>query len=206
MEYNLIPTLQQTTGKQMKKKLLFPVLLILITISSITAQSAKPEAADNVLKAALNQAQQTDRNVFLFFHASWCGWCKRFEKALGSEELKNIFEKNFVITFLDVLEREEKIAELENPGARDVMMKYDGEKSGLPFYAFLDKTGKKICDSNVMDKNSNIGYPGSDEEIAAFGKLLKQSAPKLSNDEYQKIISYLKANSPANQPRPQKTK
>lgn len=185
----------------MKRKISLLVLICILSIGSISAQTDRPEPAEKILKSAITTAKETDRNVFLFFHASWCSWCRRFEKALDSEELKGIFEKNFVVTYLDVLEREEKVDQLENPGGREILAKMGGEKSGLPFYAFIDKTGKKICDSNVMDKNSNIGYPGSDEEIAAFGKLLKLSAPKLSKEDYQKIIDYLTTNSPAKQPR-----
>ena len=72
---------------------------------------------------------------------------------------------------------------VENPGGKEIMAKLGGEKSGLPFYAFLDATGKKLADSNVMPtQNPNIGYPGSAEEIEAFGKLLKASAKNLSDD------------------------
>ena len=109
---------------------------------------------------------------------------------------------NFIITHLDVQERGDKIKELENPGGNEVMKSFGGEKSGLPFYVLLDAAGKKLADSNVMDKNSNIGYPGSDEEIAAFGKLLKVSAKHLSNENYSVIINYLKKNAPKSTPAP----
>jgi hypothetical protein len=71
------------------------------------------------------------------------------------------------------------------------------EKSGLPFYKFLDAAGKKLADSNVMPENQNIGYPGSAEEIEAFGKLLKVSAKNLSDEKFTTIIDYLKKNAPA---------
>lgn len=115
---------------------------------------------------------------------------------MNSDELKKIFEDNYIVTHLDVLERNEKIALFENPGGKEFMAKLGGEKSGLPFYAFLDSEGKMISNSNVMDKESNIGYPGSAEEIEAFGKLLKSSANKLSEEQFATIIEYLKANAP----------
>ncbi|MDP3581921.1 MAG: hypothetical protein Q8S39_08285, partial [Ignavibacteria bacterium] len=117
-------------------------------------------------------------------------------KAMNSGELKKIFEDSYVITHLDVLERNEKIALLENPGGKEFMAKLGGAKSGLPFYAFLDSDGKMFSNSNVMDKKSNIGYPGSAEEIDAFGKLLKSSAKNLSEELLTTIIEYLKANAP----------
>jgi len=47
-----------------------------------------------------------------------------------------------------------------------------------------------------MDKESNIGYPGSEEEIETFGKLLKSSAKNLSDEQFTAIVDYLKANAP----------
>jgi len=181
----------------MLKKLTLTLLVSLFTITLLFGQDTKPQLADNILKAAYKEAKASDKNVFLIFHASWCSWCKRLDKAMQSDELKKIFEDNYVITHVDVLEAKDKIETLENPGGREIMAKLGGEKSGLPFYAFLDEEGNKIADSNVMPtKNPNIGYPGSAEEIEAFGKILKISAPKMSKDNFNTIISYLKTNAP----------
>ena len=119
----------------MSRKFMIGILLILISFPSF-AQTAKPKPADKILKTAIAEAKSSNKNVFVFFHASWCGWCKRLEKAITSDELKDIFNNNFVITHIDVLEREEKVEQLENPGGRDIMAKFGGEKSGLPFLCF----------------------------------------------------------------------
>ena len=71
-----------------------------------------------------------------------------------------------------------------------------GEKSGLPFYAFIDAKGKKVADSNVMPKDQNIGYPGSQEEIVAFEKLLKKTAPLMSVGQRATIVAYFQKNAP----------
>ena len=182
----------------MFRKLALTLLVTLFTITILMGQDAKPQPADNILKAAYKEAQTSDKNVFLIFHASWCSWCKRLDKAMQSDELKKIFEDNYIITHLDVSETQpDKIKTLENPGSKEIMAKLGGEKSGLPFYAFLDADGKKVADSNVMPtKNPNIGYPGSAEEIDAFGKLLKASAKNLSDEKFALIIDYLKKNAP----------
>ena len=181
----------------MFKKLTLTLFLTLFTVTLLLGQDTKPQTADSILKSSYKEAKASDKNVFLIFHASWCGWCKRLEKVMQSDELKKIFEDNYIITHLDVLENGEKIEALENPGGREIMKNLGGEKSGLPFYVFLDAAGKKLADSNMMStQNPNIGYPGSDEEIAAFGKILKVSAKHLSNENYSAIIDYLKKNAP----------
>jgi thioredoxin-related protein len=180
----------------MFRKVIVVSALILFTLSFVSAQDAKPQNANKILKTAYQEAKTSDKNVFLIFHASWCSWCKRLEKAIQSDELKKIFEDNFVITHLDVLERGDKIAVLENPGGKEIMAKLGGEKSGLPFYVWLNAKGEKLANSNVMSENMNIGYPGSAEEIAAFGKLLKSSAKHMDDKQLETILDYLKKNAP----------
>jgi thioredoxin-related protein len=169
--------------------------LMIFTVFSYGQESA-PLPAEKIMTKAFSEAKASDKNVFLIFHASWCGWCKRLDKAMQSDELKTIFETNYTIVHLDVLERGEKIAALENPGGREYMKKLGGEKSGLPFYAFLKSDGEKISDSNVMPKETNIGYPGSEEEIEAFGKLLRSASNRLDDAQYTAVIEYLKKNAP----------
>ncbi len=180
----------------MFKRILTLVALFLFVSISVTAQSGKPLPADKVIKTAVTEAKASNKNVFVFFHASWCGWCKRLEKAINSDELKSIFDKNFVIARLDVLERGAKVDSLENPGGRDIMKKFGGEKSGLPFYVFLDDSGKKIADSNSMPKSSNIGYPVSDEEINTFVKVIGKSSKHLSKENIRILKKYLHDNAP----------
>ena len=180
----------------MFRKVMVVSALICFSLSLISAQDSKPQQADKILNAAYKEAKTSDRNVFLIFHASWCSWCKRLEKAIQSDELKKILEDNFVITHLDVLERGDKITTLENPGGKEIMAKLGGEKSGLPFYVWLDANGEKLANSNVMSENSNIGYPGSAEEIEAFGKLLKSAAKNMDDKQLETILEYLKKNAP----------
>jgi hypothetical protein len=85
---------------------------------------------------------------------------------------------------------------LENPGGNEMIAEYGGAKSGLPFYSFLNSDGKKIADSNVMPKDQNIGYPGTPEEIAAFNILLKQTAPRMTDEQRSQIVAYLQKNAP----------
>jgi thioredoxin-related protein len=170
--------------------------ICLFAAASILAQTEKPLPADKVMEASYAKAKETGKNVFLIFHATWCSWCKKLDKAMQSEEMKKIFEDNFVVTHLDVMENGEKIAQFENPGGKALMDKLGGEKSGIPFFAFIDADGKMLCNSNVMPKEQNIGYPGTIEEITAFMKLIKTGSPKIPKDQIKAMALYFINNSP----------
>jgi thiol:disulfide interchange protein len=170
--------------------------LVLCMVSAVALPNAKPATTDSILKGAIKTAKSSHKPIFVIFHASWCGWCKKLEAAMDQPEFKKMFEKTYVLVRLDVLESKDKQEALENPGGVELMKSWGGEKSGLPFYVFLDENGTKVADSNAMPKEGNIGYPGAPEEIVAFDGLLKKSAPKLAVAQREKFIEYLKKNAP----------
>jgi thioredoxin-related protein len=179
------------------KRILVSLIVLFMSVFSYTmSQPSTPESADKILESALQKARDSNKNVFLIFHATWCKWCSRLETALDSPEVKKIIEKHYVVARLDVLERGEKKQTDENPGGVEILNKSGGEKSGLPFLAFLNAKNKMIANSNVMPGNQNIGYPGSKEEISAFIKLLKKTAPKMSRKQAEVIRDYLVKNAP----------
>jgi thioredoxin-related protein len=180
----------------MRKTLsLLSILFLLITFSA-AGKTGRPDSAQSIIKTAIDEARSSKKNVLIIFHATWCGWCKRLEAVLENPEIKSIIDKNYIVAKLDVRERGEKIQTDENPGGIDILEKFEGANSGIPYYVFLDKKGKMIANSNVMPKNQNIGYPGSKEEIAAFIKLLKKTSFQMTDKERNKISKYLKNNAP----------
>ena len=176
-------------------RIILVCLLALLLSPAAKNQSAQTEPAQKILQEAVKNAQSSDKTVFLIFHASWCSWCKRLDAALSDPEVNKIMDANYVITHLDVLESKDK-KDLENAGGDTIMKDLGGEKSGLPYYAFLDAKGKKIADSNVMPKNQNIGYPGSEEEIIEFEKLLRQTALRMTDDQRNQVVAYFRKNAP----------
>jgi thioredoxin-related protein len=157
------------------------VCLVWILSESIYAQ--KTPTAESVMKNAFEQASKEDKKVLLIFHASWCGWCKKMEKAILDETCKEFFHKNYIITYLTVQEGANNKA-LENAGGEMVMDNYGGKEQGLPYWAILDKTGKLLEDSKMQ--GSNIGCPASPEEVEAFIKKL-QNTSKPSQKEIEAV-------------------
>ncbi len=167
-------------------------LLLIVALASCAAQIVPPPSAQSILDTALQQAHVSDRTVFVIFHASWCGWCHKLDTYLNAPEVKPVIDANFIVIHIDVMERGAKKDSLENPGGMDMLKRLGGEKSGVPFYAFLNLKGTKIGDSNVMPDQQNIGYPGSEQEITAFGDLLKKSAPHMTEQQLATLLARLR--------------
>lgn len=164
------------------------VLIIgfVIALSSIV----NAQTATEILTKAQNQAKVENKNVFLIFHASWCGWCKKMEKNMDDPLVKSYFDANYVKTFITVQERAEK-KNLETPGGDAVNEKLRGKDQGLPFWVILDSTGKVLEDSRV--NGENIGGPASEEEVnQLITKLETTSKNEKVNPEKIKEVFILK--------------
>src|ERR1700727_1390283 len=80
------------------------------------ADAAPRSASAAVLRqAAEDQAAKEGKAVFLEFHASWCIWCKRLHAMLDDPQVKPVWDRYFVTTEIDSMERSDKL-QLENPG------------------------------------------------------------------------------------------
>ncbi|WP_166966518.1 thioredoxin family protein [Yeosuana marina] len=142
------------------------------------------ESSKDILIKATAQAQKENKNVFIMFHASWCGWCKKMDRKMNDLACKDLFDQNYVIEHLVVKETSAN-KKLENPGAEDLLAQYKGSNSGIPFWLFFDENGKFLDDSFDL-KGNNLGCPVSKEEVSLFiDKLRKTSS--LNEDELATI-------------------
>jgi thiol-disulfide isomerase/thioredoxin len=160
----------------MKTKLLIFALLLLT--SGILMGQTTPEPASKILDAACKQAAAGKKNVMIVFHASWCGWCKKFEASVNDSTCKDFFDRNFVIKYLTILENGDKKS-LENPGANELFESNGGKGEGIPYFLIYDKSGKLLANSKLKPddaKASNIGCPASKEEVAFFIDILKKTS------------------------------
>jgi hypothetical protein len=190
----------------MKKNILL-LALILFSASTISFAQTTMPTTETVLKQAYNQAAKENKKVLLIFHASWCGWCKKMEASLNDPTCKKMFDDNYVITRLDVLEQPAK-ADLENPGSLDQLKKYKGEKSGLPFWVVLDAKGTLLADSQIRPKGASLNTPGESmgcpaetSEVAYFAQILKATS-KLNDEQLAVISKRFALNKPTPAPHP----
>ena len=171
------------------KTLLLPILFF-ISITSLFAQKS-PASAEEVMKEAFVAAKKQDKKVLLMFHASWCGWCHKMDTSLNDALVKKYFDDNFVIRHLVVLESKGK-ENLENPGALEMLTKYNGKDEGIPFWLIFDKDENFLADSrmktvvNRVERLDNTGCPASKEEVDHFIAVLKKTT-SLKEDQLEKI-------------------
>jgi thiol-disulfide isomerase/thioredoxin len=150
-------------------------------MKKIIAQES-PKPATEILKEAYRQAAAEKKSVFVMFHASWCGWCHKMDSSMNDATLKDYFNNNYVIKHLTVYESKDK-KQLENPGAMDVLRKYNGQDLGIPYWIIFDKDGNWLADSQVRPEGSdyklrgeNVGCPASGEEVNHFVSVLRKTS------------------------------
>lgn len=173
--------------------------LAFIMLFSITAKAQPaPPSADDILKEAYQAAAKENKNVFIMFHASWCGWCHKMDKSMNDDSCKKFFEDNFVICHLVVDESDDK-KNLENPGANDMRNKYYGTGQGIPFWLLFDKDGKLLADSKLRtegqgaESGQNVGCPVAANEVEYFISVLKKTS-KLNSTQLEIIRKRFRQN------------
>lgn len=164
----------------MKIKIILASVFILMC--GVVLSQTQPDSAQVLLNKAYKQAAKEKKNVFVIFHASWCGWCKKLDASINDPSCKDYFDKSFIFVHLTVLESKDK-KNLENPGATEMFNKYSGGNSGIPFFLIFNKKGVLLADSKIrpagdgLDKPSqNMGCPAAEEEVAAFIEVLKKTS------------------------------
>jgi thiol-disulfide isomerase/thioredoxin len=160
---------------------LFAVSAFLFHTGTSFAQHGQP-AASEIMREAMQMAAKENKNVFIIFHASWCGWCHKMDKSIDDESCKDFFYKNYVIRHLVVDESRDK-KDLENPGADALRAKYHGDNEGIPFWLIFDKGGNLLADSQMRPKGAsldtkgeNAACPATEKEVAYFIEVLKKTS------------------------------
>jgi len=163
------------------KACLFVVVPVLFFTHISFAQHGLPTASE-IMREAMQTAAKENKNVFIIFHASWCGWCHKMDSAIDDKACRDFFYKNYVIRHLVVDESKDK-RDLENPGAAALRTKYHGDDEGIPFWLIFDKNGNLLADSQTRPegagletKGENIACPASEKEVTYFIEVLKKTS------------------------------
>lgn len=174
------------------------ILAFLFVFANVNGQTTIP-TAEEILAPAYKKAGAENKKVFIIFHASWCGWCKRMDASMNDPLVSKYFTDNYITIHLTVLERTDRKG-LENSGAFDLLKKYNGAEAGLPFWLILDKDRNLIADSYIRtgdkpitEPGNNIGCPATGEEVTAFIAALKKSS-NLDEKSLKKIEEHFKKN------------
>jgi hypothetical protein len=160
------------------------ILIFLLVSSFMIPSSARAQPAvstDAILKEAGKVAAKEGKNVFILFHASWCGWCHKMDSAMNDPLIRKHFDDNYVIRHLVVYESKGK-EQLETPGGLDLLTKYKGNDQGIPYWLIFDNNGKLLADSKIrvqgggLESGENSGCPATAKEVDHFVKVLKETS------------------------------
>jgi hypothetical protein len=76
-------------------------------------------------------------------------------------------------------------------GGGDMLLEMRGtQQGGIPWFAFLDGSGKPFATSS--DSGQNTGFPYQPEEIDAFMAMLGKVSPAFTDEERAKIEAALR--------------
>lgn len=148
-------------------------------------------SADAVLTPVLQKAKASGKHVILIFHASWCGWCRKMDASLNDDTVKPLINKHYEVVHLTVYESANK-KHLENPGALRFLEENGGAEEGLPYW-FVLNAEKKVLASSERVPGENTGCPATEEEVAYFIKVLKETS-SLTEPELERVRKRFRQN------------
>lgn len=184
------------------KYITFLLLSACLLLATVSFAQQPPLTTDQIMTAAKTEAKAEKKNVFVIFHASWCGWCKKMDASMQDPASKQYFDDNFVITHITVLETGDKVA-LDNPGGQKMLEEYGGGESGIPYWLIFDADGNLLADSKTrkpgqtQEEGQNLGCPATEPEIKDFiAKLQKTST--ITDQQAEAVMARFLKNAPAN--------
>ena len=159
-----------------------PVFLLCFTFFLLKGSFAQknPLPAETLLQKAYAKASEKKKNVFVIFHASWCGPCRTMQASMEDKKVKTFFDSSYIIVDLVAFEYDEN---KNNPGAGDLLQKHNENTASIPFWMIQDASGNVLADSRIVPeyenqgKKENMGCPATEKEVAYFIGVLKKTSP-----------------------------
>ena len=163
--------------------------LVFVLLFSIAAKSQDPPMpADAIFERSIPVSIKRKQKSIYYVSCVLVRVVPSNGQEMNDENCRKFFEDNFVIRHLVVDESKDK-KNLENPGAEDFEIKYNGEGQGIPFWLVFDKDGKLLADSKIRvegegpEKGANTGCPANEKEVDDFISVLeKTTATSIQNN------------------------
>lgn len=113
-------------------------------VAAKTTPASLPLVWTTDFLAALGQAKEQNRRVFLFFTGSdWCGWCMRLNKEiLATPEFARYAREKLILVELDYPKQKPQAAEVK---AQNENLARRFRINGFPTVIVLDRDGKAIA-------------------------------------------------------------
>lgn len=123
----------------MKKLLVLCGLLM----TFLPASAAEPATWTTDYKAALEQAKEQNRSVFLFFTGSdWCGWCKRLNREiLSTPQFVEYANEKLVLVEVDFPRKKPQAGAVK---AQNTKLAQQHKIQGYPTVVVLSSDGTRI--------------------------------------------------------------
>lgn len=137
----------------------------------LTQHRAPRQDAMKLLETALEQAKKQRKGVMVWYTQPSDEWCREFEQWLQEPNIKGMLENAFVILKIEVERTDRGFEVLEQHAGKN--------PEGVPWFAFLGADGKVLAASQT-EKEPNIGYPGTDDDIRRVKAMLVQSGAGMS--------------------------
>lgn len=131
------------------------------------SQNAPSKVSDRILwkdyTPGMALAEKEGKSIFLYFHADWCGYCRKLKnETFKDDRIKAYLNNNFVSISVDT-DKRQKLA--QQWGVR-----------GLPTLWFLEQDGKKV--------NSLPGFVDADQLYSILQFIHTQSYKNMTYQEY----------------------
>ena len=143
-------------------------------------RAAVTEGVEEALRRETALAGAESKALLVFFHASWCSWCRVFDRLLADPPAASVFNKHFRVFHVRAQEHTEANRALELPGAETLYSRYAPDGAGLPFYLVVDARERPVVTSISARTGENIGFPVAAPELDAFAAVLKTGAPAIT--------------------------
>jgi thiol-disulfide isomerase/thioredoxin len=169
---------------QRRDLLISAAVLGIACLAPVSARGAAPVAADDEVRRELELSKGEGKRLFLLFYASWCGYCRLFDRFLADPAAAAIINREFRILHMRTLERSAAQKALQLAGADDVFTRFaKTPAAGLPFFVVFNGEGGPMATSLSPRDGRNIGFPIGKGDLDVFEKILARVAPAITTAE-----------------------